>query len=115
MELVSANLHGPNGETFPVVTCSGDLDIATCEEFRTAILRQLGGEPSIILVDLASVPFIDSTGLSVLISCHKAAVAAGSECRFVSAVPKVLRVVQTTQLDRFLSIHPTLESAMGVI
>ncbi len=58
---------------------------------------------------------MDSTGLSVLISCHKAAVAVGCECRFVINVPKLTWLVETTRVDTFLRIFPTNESALGVI
>lgn len=115
MELVTADLHGVNGEVFPLLTCSGDLDIASSESFRAALMPLFSGSSPAVVVNLESVPFIDSTGLSVLIACHKAAVAHGCDCRYVINVPKVLRVVEATQVNKFLSIYPSTETAISVI
>lgn len=115
MEWVTADLHGANGDTYPIVSFRGDLDIASSEVFRGAVLPLLNESTPVVVVNLDGVPFMDSTGLSALIACHKAAVAKGSECRFVTNVPKVRRVVETTKVDTFLSIFPANESAIGVI
>jgi anti-anti-sigma factor len=109
MDWATADLHGVSGDVFPVISFVGDLDIESSEVFRGAVLVLL------IVVNLDEVPFMDSTGLSVLITCHKAAVAKGVECRFVISVPKVARVVETTRVNTFLSIYPTNESAISVI
>lgn len=115
MDWVTADLHGVNGDTFPVISVTGDLDIESSEVFRGAVLALMGESPPVIVVNLDGVPFMDSTGLSVLIACHKVAIAKGIECRFVINVPKVTRVVEATRVNTFLSIFPTNESAVGVI
>lgn len=115
MEWVTADLQGAHGGTYPTVSFLGDLDIASSEAFRGAVLPLLNGSHPVVVVNLDGVPFMDSTGLSVLIACHKAAIAVGCECRFVINVPKLTRVVETTKVDTFLRIFPTNESAVGVI
>jgi anti-sigma B factor antagonist len=48
-----------------VIFVRGEIDIATCERLRDAIEPHLGPAQSVIL-DLAGVEFIDSSGLHVL-------------------------------------------------
>ena len=115
MEWATADLHGANGDVYPVLSFFGDLDIESSEVLRRAALPLVKGSAPIVVVNLEGVLFMDSTGLSALIACHKAAVAAGNECRFVINVPKVTRLVETTRVNTFLSIFPTNESAIGVI
>ena len=115
MDWATADLHGVSGDVFPVISFVGDLDIESSEVFRGAVLVLLSETTPVVVVNLDEVPFMDSTGLSVLITCHKAAVAKGVECRFVISVPKVARVVETTRVNTFLSIYPTNESAISVI
>jgi anti-anti-sigma factor len=64
---------------------------------------------------MESVPFVDSTGIGAMISCHKAATEVGSECRFVTNVPKVLRVVEATKINEFLNIYESSSAAIDVI
>jgi anti-sigma B factor antagonist len=115
MELVITDIHGANGEVLPAVTCSGDLDIATSGVFTSTIKPLLAAPGAIVLVNMEAVPFVDSTGIGAMISCHKAAAEAGSECRFVINVPKVLRVVEATRINDFLNIYESSASATVVI
>jgi anti-sigma B factor antagonist len=51
-----------------VVTVIGEVDIATCGSLREGLLRVLADEPNGgLVVNLADVSFIDSTGLGVLV------------------------------------------------
>ncbi len=49
---------------------SGELDLATAPQFRDAYARAQEGEPEVLLIDLADVTFIDSTGLHALLDAH---------------------------------------------
>lgn len=115
MELVTTDLHGANGESVTVVTCAGDLDIDTSEPFKAKVLPLLSANGQIVIVNLETVPFVDSTGISSLIACFKAAESNGSQCRFVITVPKVKKSLATTGVDQFLSIYESNESALNVI
>ena len=56
--------------TIACLTLSGDLDLATAPQFRDACAHAQQGEPDILLIDLADVTFIDSTGLQALLDAH---------------------------------------------
>jgi anti-sigma B factor antagonist len=54
-----------------VVSVSGDVDIATADELRDALLLAGSDGASGVRVDLTDVEFMDSTGLNALVIAHK--------------------------------------------
>lgn len=75
------------------VVASGDIDAHTCPDLATA-LSPLPGTDDVML-DVADVTFMDSSGLRVLISAHKDAEAAGRRLvieRPSTAVERILEV-----------------------
>ena len=112
MELVATSVHGAGGDEITVLTCSGDLDIETSEDFKAEILPILSVAGARVIVNLTGVPFIDSTGLGALITAHKRAQESDSRCDLVVATRKVERLLAITGLDVIIPIYATLESAI---
>ena len=56
------------------VVVSGEVDVSNADELRTALDQCLAGDVIDLTVDLAEVPYIDSTGIGVLVgAAHRAA------------------------------------------
>ena len=49
------------------VRLHGEIDVLTVDQVRVSLVEALEGRPSTIVVDLAELSFIDSTGLGALI------------------------------------------------
>ena len=84
----------------PVIAVAGALDVHTAIELRPAVMRtaealDAGRE---LVLDLAELDFIDSSGLSVLIAAHKRCVARGARMRLVNAPAFVRRLLAVTGL-----------------
>jgi anti-sigma B factor antagonist len=88
-------LHGHDGDFVPTV-----VELFTAPGVR-------------VVIDLTDVPFMNSTGLAELV--RVAAQANVQECRLVLAHPNsfVVGVLQTTQLDRFFEVYPSIEAAIA--
>jgi anti-sigma B factor antagonist len=75
-----------------VVTVAGDVDLATAEDLtrhgRDALDRLDAGRP--LVLDVAGVTFIDSSGLTALVRLRRAAAEKGSQVR-LRAVPHSMR------------------------
>lgn len=66
-----------------------------------------------IVLDLAEVDFIDSTGLGSLISTLKKLRSSGGELRLARASEAVLGVFEITRLDRVFHTYESVEDAVA--
>lgn len=86
------------------VTASGEIDVHTAPLLLAEVRRVVeGGAPSVVL-DLADVGFMDSSGLRALITLREQALAAGGELRITAASRSVQRVIEVTGLSEFLGV-----------
>ena len=70
------------------------------------------GETRIIL-DLAKVNFIDSTGIGALIRAHSAATRKAASVKLLHLTKRVYDVLQITRLSSVFEIYDDLEKAKG--
>ena len=95
-----------------VVAVAGELDVHTAPILLTE-LEPLSRRAGIaLIVDLSAVPFIDSTGLGVLVTTLKHVREVGGSLDVVVAAPRVLKVFALTGLDVVIPLHATLAEAL---
>lgn len=95
-----------------VVSASGELD-AHAAPLLQAEVGPLASVPGgALIIDLAEVSFIDSTGLGVLIQALKHTREAQGRLDVVVASPRVLKVLGLTGLDVVIPLHSTLDEAL---
>lgn len=83
----------------PVVTVSGDLDIATARELRAALPSVSAGAPA--MLDLSGVTFIDSSGLGLL---NELVSGGGWQLRSGEIHPRVRRALVVTGMLEVLGL-----------
>ncbi len=96
-----------------VVTVTGEVDVGTCGQLREGLLRVVTDEQSrSLVVNLASVSFIDSTGLGVLVGIWRRYRA--SPASMALAVPslQVRRTLVITGLIKTFSVYDTETAAV---
>ncbi|MYU62861.1 anti-sigma factor antagonist, partial [Streptomyces sp. SID69] len=69
-------------------------------------------DPPRVVADLHRVSFMDSSGINILISAHRALTEAGGWLRLAALSAPVLRTVQIVGLDTAIDCHPTLDQAL---
>jgi anti-sigma B factor antagonist len=75
----------------------GEIDAANIGQLHDAVLATTTRDPSAnIVLDFAGVTFIDSTGIGVLVACHKLAEVAGRTLRLENLSPFVRRQLFAT-------------------
>lgn len=95
-----------------VVRPVGPVDVDTAASLRDT-LRQLAEEGAeSVIVDLGEVEFIDSSGLSALVSGLKALRSKGGMLSLSRPHPQALTALRLTMLDRVFPIFPTIEEAV---
>lgn len=97
-----------------VIAFSGDIDLQTSPDARKALLGLVGkGRP--ILVDLAGVGYIDSSGVASLVECLQSAKKTGQKLALVSVSEGALRVLQLARLDRVFVVCETLDDGVVAV
>jgi len=81
-----------------------ELSAAVAASVRDAIKGQLGENHRTLRIDLSQTAFVDSSGLGVLVSLHKALVARGGVLQLVSPSAVCRQILELTRLHRILPI-----------
>lgn len=97
-----------------VVTVSGEVDVYTAAQLRSALEDRIAAGHTALVVDLQDVGFIDSTGLGVLVGRLKTVKASGGWLSVVCTNERILRLFGITGLDRVLAVHDDVETAVAV-
>jgi len=82
-----------------VVTIRGEVDLATSPELESSVSRAFDGAPSVVVLDLGALTFIDSSGLRVLVSLAREASARGASLALRAVPPHAQRVLDLTGLS----------------
>jgi anti-anti-sigma factor len=94
-----------------VVSLAGELDLYNAEDVRAALLEACADEPSVLVVDLAEVTFIDSTALGVLIE-GRSRLADRDGFRLAAPGLETRRALEVSGLDKHFSVHDTVAEAL---
>ena len=88
-----------------IVALRGEVDMNVAPTLR-GVLETLVADGDVHLVlDLAALAFIDSSGLSAFVAAHRAARAAGGDIRLRSARPNTMKVLETTRLTELIPME----------
>ena len=101
-----------------LVVVSGEVDLHTAPGLRAALdqaVVQAGQDSRAVVVDLAQVGFLDSTGLGELVAAHKALAASGGRLHLVVAHDRVGRLLRITGLADVLVVHPDRAEALAAV
>jgi anti-anti-sigma factor len=90
-----------------VLRPSGELDLATSDTFRRDLRAALAGDPDRLVVDLADVSFLDSSGIAVLVSAFKAQRERQAELLVVNPQPIVQRALELVGLGTLIAAEDT--------
>ncbi len=89
-----------------VLTLYGHLDAVTAPELKSELKRLVAEGHNQLVADLTEVSFIDSSGLSALVSGLKAAREAGGTLRLAGLNEQTRTAFRLTLLDRVFEIYP---------
>ena len=85
------------------IVLAGEADLLGAPKIETALKDASAGEPALIVIDLKSLTFIDSSGLQALITGHELCHARGHELRVVPGPENVQRLFELTGMNEALS------------
>jgi anti-sigma B factor antagonist len=95
-----------------IVVAEGELDLHTAPTLQAEIDSALAQNVALIVVDLSKVDFMDSTGLSVIVSTVASMREQGGEVRVVTGADKIRKVFTLTGVDQQVGMFASLEEAL---
>ncbi|WP_424952830.1 STAS domain-containing protein [Deinococcus sp.] len=101
----------PIDETTVHLVLSGRLDLENTPQLRQLLLQARTGGARYFLMSLSDLEFMDSSGLSALVSGLKAARLAGGELVLIAPSVSVTKLLELTLLNQVIPVVSDLESA----
>ncbi len=103
-----------SGAGLIVTPLESRLDAAVAPAFKDALAEPIESGPSLIVLDLQHVTFLDSSGLGALVHVLKRVTQRGGRLNVCGITPAVMAVLRLTRMDRMLRTFPTREAASAV-
>ena len=94
-----------------VLALTGNLDAATAHNLKQEVVAIADAKKGKVIVDLARLTLIDSTGVGVLISLFKRTRAIGGQVFFAALAGQPKEIFRLLRLDRSLDLHATVDAA----
>jgi anti-sigma B factor antagonist len=95
-----------------VLGVAGDVDAANAQVLREAVVTAIDSGPSVLVVDLTEVGYIDSVGLGTLVVGLKRASERGATMRLVVTSPQIQKVLNITGLLSVFEIYNNAPAAI---
>lgn len=91
---------------------SGRLNLGnTLQSIESSLFRLIEEGARKLVIDLASLTYIDSAGLGMLIGCNGRLEQAGGQMRVAGAKGVVANSFTVAHLDRILALDPDVDTA----
>ncbi len=94
-----------------VLTVSGDLDMLTAPALTEAIQAAARHEPTALIVDLSTLEFLASAGMTLLITTQEK-LAPATRFGVVAEGPATSRPLRMVGVDRLVPLYRTLPDAL---
>lgn len=107
---MSLNHETVNGAT--VIQLHGEFDAAASDSVKADLESLLDNNCSCIVLDLADVSFIDSTGMGLIIYAYKRLQSSGMDFRVSGVHGQPLELFKLLRVDRVIQLFPDVEHAL---
>jgi anti-sigma B factor antagonist len=98
-----------------ILTVTGELDLAGAPAFRQRIVELVAQGVRRLVVDLGALDYLDSAGLGVVVAGLKRVRTHGGSLVVACDEPRILKPFEITELDRIITIVPTVDAARAVL
>lgn len=114
MNASDGNIRWVDGEKRTAIyEASGEIDLHRSAEFQQALLALAAEKPEQIVLDLAGVDYMDSSGVASLVKLLARVRRDGIGLKLAGMKPRVRSVFEITRLDTVFDIYGSTEEATG--
>ena len=96
-----------------ILKLQGALDALTASDLKAEVVRLSESAAPRVVVDLAKLTLIDSTGVGVLISLFKRARVKSGQVAYAGLAQQPKEIFRLLRLDRSLDLFPSVAEALA--
>jgi len=96
-----------------VIHVAGEIDVATAPRLRELLIELISKNSYQLVIDLAQVEFLDSSGVGVLVGAAKRVRANDGSLDLVCTQGRILKVFKITGLTKVFAIYETVDQAIA--
>ncbi|WP_043620020.1 STAS domain-containing protein [Nonomuraea candida] len=96
-----------------VVAVDGEMDATNRADFENYLRGVRRDSPERLVFDLSGVPFMDSSGLHVLLSCATDCIKRGGAVRLAGVQPLPARLFEITGVVAHIPVHTSVDDAIA--
>lgn len=111
-EALSVDIKPEHDGDAIVYRLKGSLDFETAPSLRAALMEAADEGKHDIVVELAHLEFLDSSGLGALIGAHKRALEHEGRVRLIISPGPIERLLTITGLMNVLAVYPSIDAAL---
>jgi len=98
-------------EGVKIIALSGDIDMYASPEVRKQLLRMIDQRVPVIMVDLANVTYIGSSGIATFVEGLKGMMSYSGRLKFFGIPTKVMEIFNFSKLDKVFDMYGSMEDA----
>jgi anti-sigma B factor antagonist len=95
-----------------VISLEGEIDLHVSPRIAATLITAVKEKPRNLIVDLAKVSYIDSSGLAVLIEAMQSVEKYGGKFALAGLQENVKPIFEIARLDQVFRIFPDVDSAV---
>lgn len=99
----------------PVIKTSGEIDVYTAPEFKTAINSVIDNGHKDLIIDLTEIDYMDSGGFGTLLGAIKRIRTEGGGIALLNCSDAIVRMLMITRLDDLFPVYNNLDDAVNDI
>jgi anti-sigma B factor antagonist len=98
-----------------VLDVSGEIDVYTAPQFKEAVNQVINDGQLNLIINMAGVTYMDSSGFGTLLSATKRLRPEGGNVNLVACNSAIDRMLRITRLNTVFGTFATIEEAMAAI
>ncbi|MFG2943968.1 STAS domain-containing protein [Streptomyces adustus] len=102
-------------EDIALVVVEGHLDLDTATEFQHQLANQFHHGRRHFLLDLSAVPFMDSSGMNIVLRVYQEAREVSGSVHVIAPTPAVRRILDLTGVSITVPVSETVEDALALV
>ncbi|MFE7233205.1 STAS domain-containing protein [Streptomyces sp. NPDC002405] len=102
-------------EDVALLTVEGYLDVDTATELQAHLANQLHHGRRHFLLELSAVPFMDSSGMNIILRVYQEARERAGSVHIIAPTPAVLRILDLTGVSITVPVSRSAEEALALV